>query len=443
MDASMESSASAAFVGPFVHSEALDKLTLVDDGIVVVRNGKIVVAEALRGRDAGALCSSLGVTACPVVLRPGQLLMPGFVDTHVHAPQFPNAGLGYDKDLLDWLDTYTFPLETKYKDVEFATRVYEAVVRRCLSAGTTLACYFATIHPESSVQLARCVVRGGQRALVGKVNMTINSPDYYREEPEQSLQDTATFVEQLQALQSTLVQAVVTPRFALSCDMDLMKRLAEMARNRGLHIQTHISENVGEVEYVRELYPQCANYADVYDQAGLLTNKTIVAHGVYLLDEELRLLAERGTSVAHCPTSNTCLRSGLCDVRRLLDAGVTVGLGSDVSGGPTPSILDVMRAALQVSMHVSFSKKNYKPLNYQEVFYLATLGGAKALAMDGTVGNFVEGKDFDALLVSVPDPDLHGGQLDSLQLLQKFLQCGSDKNIKEVYVQGRPVKQAF
>ncbi|KAJ1527088.1 hypothetical protein ONE63_008628 [Megalurothrips usitatus] len=437
----MESS--AVFIGPFIHSERFERVTVVDDGIVIVKNGKVVLAEALRGRDAASLCSSLGVVAPAVVLRPGQLLLPGFVDAHLHAPQFPNAGLGYDKTLLDWLRTYTFPLEGRYSDAEFAAKVYDAVVRRCLSAGTTLACYFATIHTESSLQLARCAVRAGQRALIGKVNMNINSDTAYNESTQSSFDDTHSFVDGVQQLQSSLVQAVVTPRFALSCDMDLMKKLADLARSRNLHVQTHISENMGEIEAVRATYPQCANYAEVYDRAGLLTNKTILAHGVHLLEEELRLLAERGTAVAHCPASNTCLRSGLCDVRRLLEAGITVALGTDVSGGPTPCILDAIRATLDTSIHVSFSKKNYEPLNYQEVFYLATLGGAKALAMDDVVGNFQVGKEFDALLVSAPDPDLHFESLDSLQLLQKFLYCGSERNIKEVYVQGRPVKQAF
>ncbi|XP_034243164.1 guanine deaminase isoform X2 [Thrips palmi] len=437
----MESS--GVFLGPFIHSERFEQVTVVDDGILIVRNGKVVLAEALRGRDAVTLASAHGVLGSPVVLRPGQLLLPGFVDAHVHAPQFPNAGLGYDKTLLDWLATYTFPLEARYADQEFATRVYDAVVRRCLGAGTTLACYFATIHTESSLQLARCVARAGQRALIGKVNMNVNNPEFYNEATQQSIDETHSFVDSVRAMQNSLVQPVITPRFAISCDMDLMKRLGDIARTKDLHIQTHISENIGEVEAVRGLYQQCSNYADVYDKAGLLTKKTVLAHGVHLLEEELRLLAGRGTSVAHCPASNTCLRSGMCDVRRLLDAGVTVGLGTDVSGGPSPSILDAIRAALDTSIHVSFSKKNYRPLNYQEVFYLATLGGARALDMDNIVGNFAVGKEFDALLVSVPDPDLHVGPLNSLQLLQKFIYCGSERNIKEVYVQGRQVKQGF
>ncbi|KAE8750715.1 hypothetical protein FOCC_FOCC002692 [Frankliniella occidentalis] len=355
-------------------------------------------------------------------MRPGQMLLPGFVDAHVHAPQFPNAGLGYDKTLLDWLQTYTFPLEARYVDQDFAARVYEAVVRRCLSAGTTLACYFATIHPESSLQLARSVVRAGQRALIGKVNMNVNNPADYNETTEQSVNDTISFVDRLQQLQSPLVQAVVTPRFAISCDMDLMKKLADLARSRNLHIQTHISENMGEIEAVRGLYQQCANYAEVYDRAGLLTSKVSQPR------EEQRESKVTGRAPApaagHTPAAHHI--SGL-----------------DVSGGPSPSILDAIRAALDTSIHVSFSKKNYKPLNYQEVFYLATMGGAKALAMDNIVGNFAVGKEFDALLVSVPDPDLHIETLDSLQQLQKFLYCGSERNIKEVYVQGRSVKKAF
>ncbi|XP_034243166.1 guanine deaminase isoform X3 [Thrips palmi] len=267
----MESS--GVFLGPFIHSERFEQVTVVDDGILIVRNGKVVLAEALRGRDAVTLASAHGVLGSPVVLRPGQLLLPGFVDAHVHAPQFPNAGLGYDKTLLDWLATYTFPLEARYADQEFATRVYDAVVRRCLGAGTTLACYFATIHTESSLQLARCVARAGQRALIGKVNMNVNNPEFYNEATQQSIDETHSFVDSVRAMQNSLVQPVITPRFAISCDMDLMKRLGDIARTKDLHIQTHISENIGEVEAVRGLYQQCSNYADVYDKAGLLTKK--------------------------------------------------------------------------------------------------------------------------------------------------------------------------
>lgn len=265
------------------------------------------------------------------------------------------------------------------------------------------------------------------------------------------------------AFHSLLVQPVITPRFAVSCDQTLMRALGEIALKRDLHVQTHISESVGEIELVRATYGM--GYAQVYDTAKLLTRKTVLAHGVHLTDDELRLLAERGTSIAHCPNSNTNLRSGLCDVRRLLAAGVTVGLGTDVAGGCKASVLVAVKDALDVSHHLAFVKKQfifgteqmpvtddkYVPLTYKEGLYLATLGGARALAVDEVVGNFEKGKEFDALLVDAaigPIDRIEGSRLEEgktaehklLELVQRFVYVGDDRNVLKVFVQGRQVK---
>ncbi|XP_023719933.1 guanine deaminase isoform X2 [Cryptotermes secundus] len=378
-------------------------------------------------------------------LNEGEFVMPGFVDTHIHAPQYPNAGLGYDKQLLDWLTTYTFPLEKKYVDVDFAIGVYESVVRKTLASGTTTATYFATIHYESSLFLADIVERLGQRAFIGKVNMNHGTPEGYGEHIYDSFTCTEQYIRNIQCKRNELVQPIITPRFALNCDMQLMMLLGELAAKYNVHIQTHISESTGEVAAVQKLYPQCRNYADVYDRAGLLTNKTVLAHGIHLSDDELKVLAARGTSISHCPNSNTSLKSGLCDVRRLLDTGIKVGLGTDVSGGYSISILNAIRSALQTSTHIFFKKhqgSGYIPLSYHEAFYLATLGGAKALSVDDKTGNFKVGKDFDALIVNMRKP----GPIDILDktdikdLIQKFLYTGDDRNISKVYVAGRQVK---
>lgn len=430
-------------VGPVVHSEELTQLTVFDCGLIAVVDGKIVAVEETANNLAKiqqeySICDDFVYH-----LVEGEFLMPGFIDTHIHAPQYPNAGLGYDKQLLDWLSTYTFPLEKKFSDLSFAAKVYEAIVKKTLANGTTTALYFATIHFDSTVLLADIVAAQGQRAFIGKVNMNYNTPEGYGETTEESYQMTEKFIKQLKELQNNLVQPIITPRFALSCDMPLMTRLGELASRCNVHIQTHISENPGEVAAVKDLYPDCKNYADVYDRAKLLTDKTVLAHGVYLTDDELLVLAARGSSVSHCPNSNTSLKSGLCDVRRLLDAGIKVGLGTDVSGGFSPSVLDAIRNALDVSIHISFGKgEDYAPLTYHEAFYLATLGGATAVALDDKVGNFRVGKYFDALIVNMKNP----GPVDVLQqyntelLVQKFLYTGDDRNIRKVYVAGCQVK---
>lgn len=268
-----------------------------------------------------------------------------------------------------------------------------------------------------------------------------------------------------------------------------MRGLADLAIERNIHIQTHISENVKEVALVKKMYNM--GYADVYDSVGILTSKvkpvykpvinakcvfilyidgldsqTILAHGVHLTDDELKLLQKRGTSIAHCPTSNTCLKSGLCDVRRILEFGVQVGLGTDVAGGCKSSILCTINDVLNVSTSVSIVKhqigefiaKNpdtldtsYVPINYKEALYLATLGGAEALRVDKVVGNFVEGKEFDALIVDVGVgaldvyniPEIEAkksAEKKLLELVQRFVYVGDDRNVQNVFVQGRKVK---
>lgn len=450
------------FLGQIIHCKSFDELETISDGFLAVQRGRIT-AIGERSALPKQLADSLTVTQ----LSPTQFLMPGFIDCHIHAPQYPNSGLGLDMPLLDWLNTYTFPMEHNFRDEKFAEQVYAAVIRRTLSCGTTLAAYFATNHKNSSFLLAQEAVRQGQRALVGKVSSNCSSPDFYVETTETSLKDNAEFIERVLKLESSLVRPIVTPRFAISCDSELMEGLAKLAAKHDLHIQSHISENLSEVAFAKELF-NADNYASIYENVHLLTEKSVLAHGVHLEDDELRLLKKHGTSIAHCPTSNTSLGSGLCDVRRLMAADVKVGLGTDVSGGYSASMLTAIRDALGVSHHLNFFKKqniigsgqianpkaaqnaNYSPLNYKNALYLATLGGAQALALDSSVGNFTVGKDFDALLVDVgvqpldvfPVPKEQGSDAahELLKLVQKFVYVGDDRNILKVFVAGKQVK---
>lgn len=291
----------------------------------------------------------------------------------------------------------------------------------------------------------------------------------FRETFETSIRENEEFIQHVLALKSDLVTPVVTPRFAITCSMELLKELAELAKKYELPIQSHISENLDEINFTLELFPGHSSYAAIYDAAGLLTDKCIMAHGIHLSDEELKLFAQRGTSVSHCPSSNTNLKSGLCDVKRLMAKNVKVGLGTDCSGGCRISILDNIKNALDVSQHLNILKKhnilgtgkmtdntggnaNYVPLDYKQGIFLATLGGAQALSLDHKIGNFLVGKDFDALLVetyagcvdkfTLPEALMTGkSPEDKLQqLLQKFIYSGDDRNIFNVYVKGRQVK---
>lgn len=423
------------FIGPFVHTNEHGKLITVDHAAIYVKNGKI--------NDIIINPKSIDTNNENVnVLSDNQFLVPGLIDCHIHAAQLPNLGIGYDKQLLDWLETYTFPLEKKYADANYAEQVFETVVRHTIMQGTTTACYFASLYSTASVILGRKAANIGQRALIGKITMNVERSDEYYETTEESIKNMRKFIESISEIDSPLIKPVITPRFALSCDITVMKELGKLAKEKDLHIQSHISENLDEIKAVISGFPECASYAAVYDAANLLTNKTVMAHGIYLTESEISLLKERGTAVIHCPSSNTCLKSGLCDVQKLKARGITIGLGTDVAGGQSCSILDAMRSALQVSNHLSFIKEDYETLNYKDVFHMATLGGATALAMDKEIGNFEVGKDFDALVVdtsvSIQGLDFRNDNLE--ERLQRFIYSGDDRNIIEVYVSGHKVK---
>ncbi|KAM6965587.1 guanine deaminase [Aplochiton taeniatus] len=368
--------------------------------------------------------------------------MPGMVDTHIHASQYSYAGTALDLPLLQWLNTYTFPVEARYKDLEFARRVYTQVVKRTLRNGTTTACYFATIHTDASLLLGQIANDFGQRALVGKVCMDRNyTVKHYKETTQESQEETLRWV-QTYKLPYPLVKPVVTPRFAPSCSTTLLGQLGEIAKTRDLHIQSHISENKEEVKWVKELFPDSQSYTDVYHSHNLLTNKTVMAHGCHLTDKELDVFRETGASVSHCPCSNISLCSGMLDVRRVMKHKVKLGLGTDVAGGYSPSMLAAVRQTLETSKVLTIQDPEYQTLSFEEVFRLATLGGSQALSMDGQTGNFEVGKDFDALRVN---SDAAEGPIDLFQietpknLLEKFLNLGDDRNIAEVYVAGKMV----
>lgn len=434
------------FLGSIVSSSSFKNLSFA--GYLATENGKIIKLGSKEDykslQESGAFTDYKTIT-----LKADQLLIPGFVDCHTHAPQFPNLGIGLDRPLLEWLDKYTFPLESQYKDVEFAAKVYDKVVQRLLANGTTTACYFGSLHLEGTIELAKTVLKHKQRALVGKVSMNLKNDAGYYNETTTELDQVEKFVQTILSYKNDLVQPVITPRFAVSCDEPLMTDLAKIAQKYDCRIQSHISENLKEIEYVLEMYPSCTSYGDVYDKSELLNNKCIMAHAIHLTEAEMSLLAARGVSLAHCPASNTRLRSGLCPVRKYRQRGLRVGLGTDVSGGDSTSMLDAMRRSMDVSTHLDLQAGGDNAISWKEAFYLATMGGAEALNLDHKIGNFQVGKELDALLVDVyaaGNIDQHEYSVAKSEeervtnLLQKFVHLADDRNILQVYVKGELVK---
>ena len=427
--------------GTFIHTKNGILEILENHFMLVSSEGKITYLG--KEKPAQELLSNISTT---YKLSPTEIIVPGFIDCHIHAPQYVNSGCGVDCELLEWLNKYTFPAESKFNSSSHAEKVYTAVVTRTLSFGSTTACYFATIHKDSSILLGEICAKLGQRAFVGKVSMDRNSPDYYIEKTQDAIDNEKKFLEEIKPLtEKSLVSPVVTPRFVPSCTPELMKNLADMGKN--ILIQSHLNENEGEVAWVKELHPESKSYTHVYNDFNLLTNRTILAHCIHMTEPEIDLMVEKGTSVAHCPSSNFTLTSGCCDVRYLLQKKLKIGLGTDVSGGPSPSIMDSMRNAINCSKAIYFEKRKkdketkYKPLNIDEVFYLATEGGANALGIGDKVGNFEIGKEFDGLFVN-----LNKGVLDCFghesvhDLLDKMVLLADDRNITKVFVKGKIVK---
>lgn len=460
----MPNKISKVFYGTLIHSLSLANLEILQNTLLGVDiSGKIAFLEknVIDEITLNHIISQWEFPEQEVIrLSKRQFLMPGFVDTHTHAPQYPNAGTGMDLPLLDWLNKYTFPLEQSYSSLSFAEKVYPIVVYNLLRSGTTTAVYFATIHLESTKYLARLVKEKGQRGFIGKVNMDCNSPENYIESLDNSVKSTEEFIRYVLNLEkdegrengSRLVYPIITPRFAITCTSQLMDSLGLLAKKYNMPIQSHLSENIGEINFISELFPHLPDYTTVYDHHGLLNEKTIMAHGIHLSSKELKLIKERNIGISHCPTSNFAICSGVCNVRKLLDEGIKVGLGTDLSGGYSKSILNAIRNA-NIASRVVFmasSKVDDEPLNKSfphltlpELTYLATIGGAELVNLDKIIGNFLIGKEFDALLV---DPDACQSPLDIFddledieRIFEKFIFLGDERNLKSVYVKGKKV----
>jgi len=347
-------------------------------------------------------------------------------------------------------------LESSFTDLAKAQRIYARVVNRTLSHGTTTACYYATVHVEATNLLSDICLSKGQRAFVGRVCMDQLSPDYYRDESaETAIQATEACIAHVGKIDPKhhLITPIITPRFAPSCSEGCLNALGKLAQQTGLPIQTHISENKSEIELVAEMFPSSKSYTDVYDKAGLLNAKTILAHAVHLSPEERALIRSRDAKISHCPASNTALTSGAAPVRTLLDEGLTVGLGTDVSGGYSPSILEEARQAILVSRHVAMVDGDAAKLSTEEALWLATRGGAKVVGLERRVGGFEVGMDWDAQMISL-DVVSEDGEMDEAEnkgpvdvfmweswsdRLNKWFYGGDDRNTAAVWVKGRLV----
>ena len=407
-----------------IHTPESNRFEVVPHGFIAVDNGKVEgIYPELPDR----------LTGCPVTDWGDRLLIPAMNDMHVHAPQYRNQGLAMDEELLPWLQNYTFPEELKYADTAYAERMYRRFVRDLWRHGTMRVVAFASVHLESTLLLMRLLDKAGMGGLVGKVNMNRNCPEGLQERVDDALKACDVLVEAFDK-EDSLVRPIVTPRFIPSCTPEMLQACGDMARRYNLPVQSHLSENHGEIAWVKELEPESRHYADAYDRYGLFgQTPTVMAHCVWSDGDELELMRQRGIMVAHCPTSNLNIASGIAPIRRFLDAGIPVGLGSDVSGGHDFSIFRMMVYAVQMSKLLYQRDKSCAFLTLSEAFWMATKSAGRFF---GKVGSFEPDYDFDALVIDDSDLLVDDGYT-LLQRLERFVYVGDDRHIVARYCQGR------
>ncbi|ODQ61975.1 hypothetical protein WICANDRAFT_60049 [Wickerhamomyces anomalus NRRL Y-366-8] len=450
------------YYGNFIHTPKLGAIEVfTNSGALVDKDG--FISKFYADKTLNEILKLIDDTTADVVdisANAKSFFFPGFIDTHIHAPQYPNNGIFGYSTLLDWLTTYTYPLEASLKNLDKAELVYNKVITRTVANGTTCAAYYATIDTDATNLLTDLALHHGQRAFIGKVCMNDNAPDYYIETLEESKESTMEVIDHIKQVdpKNELVAPILTPRFAPSCTSELLNWLGDLKKEHHLHSQTHISENKGEIEWVAELFPNSKSYADVYNDHGLLDDKTILAHAIHLSDHEKDLIRSKGSGISHCPISNSAITSGEARIRWLLDNDIPVGLGTDVSGGFSPSVLSTARQALLVSRHLAMKTSDHNKLSVEDVLYLATVGGAKVVGLDDKVGLFKEGMKWDAQLIDLKAKD---SQVDVFEwqvpeetestskddfvkfqnMVAKWLFNGDDRNTTKVWVNGRQVHE--
>ena len=404
----------------------------------VLENGYVAVAADGRVTGVAADLASLDSEGAEVIDFGDRLLIPAMNDLHVHAPQYRNQGIAMDLELLPWLQNYTFPEEMKYADTAYAERMYRRFVHDLWRFGTMRSCVFATVHTESTRLLMRLFQEAGMGALVGKVAMNRNCPEGLIESVEQMVQGYEEVIsDKFEVISEGLVRPIITPRFVPSCSSEMLRACGELAAKYQLPVQSHLSENKDEIAWVAELEPESTCYGDAYDRYGLFgQTPTVMAHCVWTDGEELQLMKRRGVMVAHCPTSNLNIASGLAPIRSFLDEGIPVGLGSDISGGHDLNIFRMMVYAIQVSKMYYQQNHDRKFLSLSEAFWIAT---KSAGSFFGQVGSFEPGYDFDALVID--DSDLNHDNYSLLERLERYIYLGDDRQIVHRFCCGKEISE--
>ncbi len=406
------------------------------DHFEVYENGYVAVDDSGRVTGVASCLDELDSEGTEIVDFGNRLLIPAMNDMHVHAPQVHNQGVAMDLELLPWLQNYTFPEEAKYADTRYAERMYRRFLHTQWLFGTMRSVVFGTVHTESTRLLMQLYQEAGMGALVGKVAMNRNCPEELCEDVKEAVEGNERLIAEFNK-PDALVRPIITPRFVPSCTPELLQACGELAKKYRLPVQSHLSENKSEIAWVAELEPDSENYGAAYNQYGLFgQTPTIMAHCVWTQGKELELMRRNGVMVAHCPTSNFNIASGMAPIRTFLEEGLHVGLGSDISGGHDLNMFRMLVYAIQVSKMQYQQNHDKAFLTLPEIFWIAT---KSAGSFFGKVGSFEPGYEFDALVID--DEVLHPDEYSLLHRLERFIYLGDDRQILHRFCRGKEVPE--
>lgn len=374
---------------------------------------------------------------CKVIDYGTRLILPGFIDTHLHYPQTDIIG-SFGKQLLDWLETYTFPREGKFGDALYAADTADFFLEELLRNGTTTAQVMPTIHKQATTTFFQKALAKNLRMICGKVLMDRNAPAYLQDTPEQGYEDSLELIQQWH--NKGRLSYAVTPRFAITSSAEQLEKAGALLETApGLYLHTHLAENKAEVDWVSRLFPWSASYLDVYDRFGLITSRSTFAHSIYLPEESYETLAGKQAAVSFCPTSNLFIGSGLFNLERTCSSHIKIGIGTDIGGGTTFSILKTLGEAYKV---LQLQGQTLSPL---KAFYLATLGGAEALDQQDKIGNFQAGKEADFVVLDHESTPLMARRMAEAETIAQklflFMILGDDRSIQTTYVMGNKLYQ--
>ena len=403
-----------------------DSYQYIEDGLLIIENGVVVEIGA-----AEELLPQLDKST-PITHYENSLIMPGFIDTHVHYPQTEMIA-SYGEQLLEWLENYTFPFEKQFSNFEHAKGVAEFFLTQLLEAGTTTALVFGTVHKESVDAFFTIAQQKKLRMICGKVLMDQNCPDYLSDTAQSGYDDSKALIEKWH--NKDRLQYAITPRFAPTCSREQLNKAGQLlAENPSVYLHTHLSENKNEIAWVKDLFPDNDGYLDVYDQNKLLGRRSVFAHGVHLHDSECQRLGETDSAIAFCPSSNLFLGSGLFNLQQAQKFDVNVGYGTDIGAGTTFSMLSTLNEGYKTQQLRS------EKLSPFQSFYLATLGGAIALDLEGTIGNFTQGAEADFIVIDYHATPLMDRRMQHCTNLSEKLfilsMLGDERHIRATHVMG-------